>query len=134
MRSSLKYCRRTSTTPGTDRMIEKSGRNVSQALVTSSASMEPSPRKTGYVFTRGLTPRLTGAGARSAEGTNKGHENAEGMALVGVRVEPTVRPGAYVLSHVICLVAMSQRNAATREAPTPIAPPISLSLFRAAGS
>ena len=38
----------------------------------------------------GLTPRLTGAGARSAEGTNTGHENAEGMASVGVRVEPTV--------------------------------------------
>jgi hypothetical protein len=38
-----------------------------------------------------LTPRLTGAGARSAEGTNIGHENAEGMAYVGVRVEPTVR-------------------------------------------
>jgi len=42
---------------------------------------------------RGLTPRLTGAGARSAEGTNTGHENAEGMASVGVRVEPTVRLG-----------------------------------------
>ena len=38
-----------------------------------------------------LTPRLTGAGARSAEGTNTGYENAEGMASVGVRVEPTVR-------------------------------------------
>ena len=41
-------------------------------------------------------PRLTGAGARSAEGTNTGHENAEGMASVGVRVEPTVRPGRVV--------------------------------------
>jgi hypothetical protein len=40
---------------------------------------------------RSLTPRLTGAGARSAEGTNTGHKNAEGMASVGVRVEPTVR-------------------------------------------
>ena len=40
-----------------------------------------------------LTPWLTGAGARSAEGTNIGHENAEGMAYVGVRVEPTVRLG-----------------------------------------
>ncbi|MBK7353898.1 MAG: hypothetical protein IPJ05_10505 [Nitrosomonas sp.] len=40
---------------------------------------------------RRLTPRLTGAGARSAEGTNTGHENAEGMASVGVRVEPPVR-------------------------------------------
>jgi len=39
----------------------------------------------------GLTPRLTGAGARSAEGTNTGHENGEAMASVGVRVEPTVR-------------------------------------------
>ena len=41
----------------------------------------------------GLTPRLTGAGARSAEGTDTGHENAEGMACVGVRVERPVRPG-----------------------------------------
>ena len=39
----------------------------------------------------GLTPRLTGAGSRRLEGTNIGHENAEGMAYVGVRVEPTVR-------------------------------------------
>ena len=44
----------------------------------------------------GLTPRLTGAGARSAEGTNTGHQNAEGMACVGVRVEPTVRLGRVV--------------------------------------
>jgi hypothetical protein len=43
------------------------------------------------VFREGLTPRLTGAVARSAEGTNTGHKNAEGMASVGVRVEPTVR-------------------------------------------
>ena len=40
-----------------------------------------------------LTPWLTGAGARSAEGTDIGHENAEGMAYVGVRVEPPVRLG-----------------------------------------
>jgi hypothetical protein len=40
---------------------------------------------------RGLTPWLTGAGSRRLEGTNIGHENAEGMAYVGVRVEPTVR-------------------------------------------
>jgi len=40
----------------------------------------------------GLTPRLTGAGARSAEGTNTGHKNGEAMASVGVRVEPTVMP------------------------------------------
>ena len=39
----------------------------------------------------GLTPRLTGAGARSAEGTNTDHENGEAMASVGVCVEPTVR-------------------------------------------
>ena len=44
----------------------------------------------------GLTPWLTGAGARSAEGTDIGHENAEGMAYVGVRVEPTVRLGTEV--------------------------------------
>ena len=43
-----------------------------------------------------LTPRLTGAGARSAEGTNISHENAEGMAYVGVRVEPPVRLGSVV--------------------------------------
>ena len=43
-----------------------------------------------------LTPWLTGAGARSAEGTDIGHENAEGMAHVGVRVEPTVRLGRVV--------------------------------------
>ena len=36
-------------------------------------------------------PRLTGAVARSVEGTSTGHENAEGMTSVGVRVEPPVR-------------------------------------------
>lgn len=41
-----------------------------------------------------LTPWLTGAGARSAEGTDIRHENAEGMAYVGVRVEPPVRLGS----------------------------------------
>ena len=45
---------------------------------------------------RSLTPWLTGAGARSAEGTDIGHENAEGMAYVGVRVEPPVRLGSVV--------------------------------------
>ena len=30
------------------------------------------------------------------EGTDIGHENAEGMAYVGVRVEPTVRLGTEV--------------------------------------
>ena len=43
-----------------------------------------------------LTPWLTGAGSRRLEGTNIGHENAEGMAYVGVRVEPTVRLGRVV--------------------------------------
>jgi hypothetical protein len=43
------------------------------------------------VRTRGLTPRLTGAGARSVSGTNSGHKNAEGMPAVCVRVEPMVR-------------------------------------------
>ncbi len=39
------------------------------------------------------TPGLTGAaGARTAVGTNTGHKNAKGIASVGVRVEPTVRP------------------------------------------
>ena len=40
-----------------------------------------------------LTPWLTGAGARSAEGTDTGHENGEAMACVGVRVDLTVRLG-----------------------------------------
>ncbi len=44
-----------------------------------------------WAFAQSLTPRLTGAGARSAQGTNTGHKNAEGMASVGVRVEPPVR-------------------------------------------
>ena len=44
----------------------------------------------------GLTPRLTGAGARSAQGTNTGHKNGEAMASVGVRVEPPVRLGRIV--------------------------------------
>ena len=39
---------------------------------------------------KNLTPRLTGAGARSAQGTNTGHKNGEAMASVGVRVEPPV--------------------------------------------
>jgi hypothetical protein len=45
------------------------------------------------IFMCGLTPRLTGAGARSAQGTNTGHKNGEAMASVGVRVEPPVRLG-----------------------------------------
>ena len=49
--------------------------------------------------TASLTPRLTGAGARSAEGTNTGHENGEAMASVGVRVEPTVRLVADARTH-----------------------------------
>ena len=51
----------------------------------------------------GLTPRLTGAGARSAEGTNIGHQNAEGMAYVGVRVEPPVSPCSKMLQYEIAL-------------------------------
>ena len=47
-------------------------------------------------FRKRLTPRLTGAGARSAQGTNTGHENGEAMASVGVRVEPPVRLGSVV--------------------------------------
>ena len=41
-----------------------------------------------------LTPWLTGAGSRRLEGTNISHEDAGGMAYVGVRVEPTVRLGS----------------------------------------
>lgn len=52
----------------------------------------------------GLTPRLTGAGARSAQGTNTGHENGEAMAGVGVRVEPTVRLGTPVRSDGMTIV------------------------------
>ena len=48
--------------------------------VTSNAAQEES-----------LTPWLTGAGSRRLEGTNISHEDAEGMAYVGVRVEPPVR-------------------------------------------
>jgi len=48
------------------------------------------------MFDESLTPWLTGAGSRRLEGTNIGHENAEGMAYVGVRVEPTVRLGRAV--------------------------------------
>lgn len=53
-------------------------------------------REVGKRMRERLTPWLTGAGARSAEGTDIGHENAEGMAYVGVRVEPTVRLGTEV--------------------------------------
>jgi hypothetical protein len=42
-------------------------------------------------FLWSLTPELTGAGARSAQGTNIGHQNREAMANVGVRVERFVR-------------------------------------------
>ena len=48
------------------------------------------------MFEESLTPWLTGAGARSAEGTDIGHENGEAMAYVGVRVEPPVRLGRVV--------------------------------------
>ena len=46
-----------------------------------------------YYYLISLTPRVTGAGARSTEGADTGHENAEGLASVGVGVEPTVRQG-----------------------------------------
>jgi hypothetical protein len=55
-----------------------------------------------WVFKQSLTPRLTGAGSRRLEGTNTGHENAEGMASVGVRVEPTVRLGRGVEGRDCC--------------------------------
>jgi hypothetical protein len=48
------------------------------------------------VFVKSLTPELTGAGARSAQGTNIGHQNREAMANVGVRVERFVRLGRVV--------------------------------------
>ena len=48
------------------------------------------------MFVESLTPWLTGAGSRRLEGTNISHEDAEGMAYVGVRVEPTVRLGRAV--------------------------------------
>ena len=54
-------------------------------------------------LTKHITPRLTGAGARSAEGTNIGHQNAEGMAYVGVRVEPPVSPCSKMLQYEIAL-------------------------------
>ena len=40
-----------------------------------------------------LTPRLTGAGARSAEDTNTGHEDGEAMASVGVRLTAQLGAG-----------------------------------------
>ena len=49
-----------------------------------------------------LTPWLTGAGSRRLEGTDIGHDNAEGMAYVGVRVEPTVRLGSEVEGRAGC--------------------------------
>ncbi len=59
-----------------------------------SAGINSSLHKAG--LWEGLTPWLTGAGSRRLEGTDIGHENAEGMAYVGVRVEPTVRLGTEV--------------------------------------
>src|SRR5574343_479406 len=53
----------------------------------------------GLTLEKSLTPWLTGAGSRRLEGTNISHENAEGMAYVGVRVEPTVRLGRVVEGH-----------------------------------
>lgn len=45
-------------------------------------------RERGEIELSGLTPKLTGAGARSAQGTNIDRKNTEDMAHVGVRVEP----------------------------------------------
>jgi hypothetical protein len=61
---------------------------------------------------RCLTPKLTGAEARSAKGTDIGHEHAEGMAHVGVHVERTVRQQDLCirLMHV-CLTLESCRRA-----------------------
>ena len=60
------------------------------------------------------TPWLTGAGSRRLEGTNIGHENAEGMAYVGVRVEPTVRLGREVegfkREHCCCTFCVNRRR------------------------
>ena len=58
-------------------------------------SMRPN-KSIRRVLAKGLTPWLTGAGSRRLEGTNISHEDAEGMAYVGVRVEPTVRLGREV--------------------------------------
>jgi hypothetical protein len=46
------------------------------------------------VHCTGLTPKLTGAEARSAKGTDMGHEHAEGMAHVGVRLTDRLGWGA----------------------------------------
>ena len=64
-------------------------------------------------FAKGLTPWLTGAGSRRLEGTNISHENAEGMAYVGVRVEPTVRLGRVgtVVQVHECLKFLAHANA-----------------------
>ena len=53
-------------------------------------------RPLSFEESRRSTPWLTGAGARSAEGTNMGHENACDLAYVGRRVEPSVRLGSTV--------------------------------------
>jgi hypothetical protein len=53
-------------------------------------------RQLSALVLRGITPELTGAGARSAQGTNIGHQNREAMANVGVRVERFVRLGRVV--------------------------------------
>ena len=50
-----------------------------------------------------LTPWLTGAESRRLEGTNISHEDAEGMAYVGVRVEPTVRLGHVVEERMVAI-------------------------------
>lgn len=47
-------------------------------------------RASTVAIIRRLTHKLTGAGARSMEGTNIGHQNGEALTS-GIRVESTVR-------------------------------------------
>ncbi len=65
--------------------------NHATAMHGSSATTYRIASSAAMFVMRGLTPRLTGAVARSAQGTMAGHQNREAMACHGVRVEPTVR-------------------------------------------
>ena len=62
------------------------------------ASVEKAIHRSVIFIERAKKPNtwLTGAGSRRLEGTDIGHKNAEGMAYVGVRVEPPVRLGRVV--------------------------------------
>ena len=62
---------------------------------------------------KSLTPWLTGAGARSAEGTDMGHEDAEGMAHVGVRL--TAQLGANELLRLMACHARAMGKQADLE-------------------